>query len=102
MSNPPAQILANGQGQAHTTWAPHARATPSIQSDIASNNTYLMPSSPLRKARAANDNYKPTMMKTCGQRPACLVNASVNYVGDNAMYVFGGFDQFTDEGKVQD
>lgn len=32
-----------------------------------------------------------------GQRPACLVNASVTYCGDNQIYAFGGFDQYTDE-----
>ncbi len=35
--------------------------------------------------------------KTTGQRPACLVNASVTYCGNDQIYVFGGFDQFTDE-----
>jgi hypothetical protein len=37
------------------------------------------------------------MISTIGAKPACLVNASVTYVGDDQIYAFGGFDQFTDE-----
>lgn len=37
------------------------------------------------------------MSKATGQKPACLVNASVTYCGNNQIYAFGGFDQFTDE-----
>lgn len=44
------------------------------------------------------DAYKPKIARTCGQRPACLVNASVTYCGNNQIYAFGGFDQYTDEG----
>lgn len=46
-----------------------------------------------------DQNYKPIILHTVGQRPACLVNASVTYCGDNQIYAFGGFDQYTDEGK---
>jgi len=35
--------------------------------------------------------------RTLGQRPACLVNASVTYCGNNQIFAFGGFDQYTDE-----
>ena len=35
--------------------------------------------------------------KTTGQKPACLVNASVTYCSNDQIYAFGGFDQFTDE-----
>lgn len=36
-----------------------------------------------------------------GARLACLVNASVTVCGDDeAIYAFGGFDQYTDEGMV--
>ncbi|KAK4170446.1 RING finger protein B [Cladorrhinum sp. PSN259] len=62
----------------------------------SSNNTYIMPNSPL-KNRAANDGYRPKITRTLGQRPACLVNASVTYCGNNQIYAFGGFDQYTDE-----
>ena len=46
----------------------------------------------------SKDSYKPKIARTCGQRPACLVNASVTYCGNNQIYAFGGFDQYTDEG----
>lgn len=54
-----------------------------------------MPSSPMK--RAAMDGYRPKVTRTLGQRPACLVNASVTYCGNNQIYAFGGFDQYTDE-----
>lgn len=44
-----------------------------------------------------NENYKPKIISTIGQRPACLLSASVTYVGNNEIYAFGGFDQYTDE-----
>ena len=69
-------------------------------SSTSSNNTYLLPTSPLKGRRAASDNYKPKILRTCGSRPACLVNASVTYCGDNQIYAFGGFDQYTDEGTT--
>lgn len=61
----------------------------------SSNNTYIMPSSPMK--RAGMDGYRPKVTRTLGQRPACLVNASVTYCGNNQIYAFGGFDQYTDE-----
>jgi hypothetical protein len=65
-------------------------------SAASSNNTYIMPNSPA-KARPASDGYRPKITRTLGQRPACLVNASVTYCGNNQIYAFGGFDQYTDE-----
>ncbi|KIV95734.1 hypothetical protein PV10_03354 [Exophiala mesophila] len=59
-------------------------------------STYLMPTSPARNM-GARDGCKPRILKTTGQKPACLVNASVTYCGNNQIYAFGGFDQFTDE-----
>ena len=53
----------------------------------------------MRNRRAGSDNYKPTLLRTCGSKPACLVNASVTYCGNNQIYAFGGFDQYTDEGR---
>jgi hypothetical protein len=35
-----------------------------------------------------------------GVRLACLVNASVTVCGDDSIYAFGGFDQYTDEGAL--
>ena len=52
----------------------------------------------MKGRRNTNDSYKPKILRTCGQRPACLVNASVTYCGNNQIYAFGGFDQYTDEG----
>ena len=65
----------------------------------SSNNTYLMPTSPSKRSRTSRDSYKPKISRTIGQRPACLVNASVSYCGNNQIYAFGGFDQYTDEGE---
>ncbi|KAF4435413.1 ral2 [Fusarium acutatum] len=62
----------------------------------SSNNTYIMPNSPA-KGRSLADGYRPKVTRTLGQRPACLVNASVTYCGNNQIYAFGGFDQYTDE-----
>lgn len=68
--------------------------TPS--SAVSSNNTFLMPNSPA-KGRLTMDGYRPKVTRTLGQRPACLVNASVTFCGNNQIYAFGGFDQYTDE-----
>lgn len=63
-------------------------------SAASSNNTYIMPNSPFKNR---GDGYRPKVTRTLGQRPACLVNASVTYCGNNQIYAFGGFDQYTDE-----
>ncbi|MCJ1309632.1 hypothetical protein MMC25_003292 [Agyrium rufum] len=63
----------------------------------SSNNTYLLPTSPTKNSRRPGERSKPEVRRTCGQRPACLVNASVTYCGNNQIYAFGGFDQYTDE-----
>lgn len=72
----------------------HNLFTPS--SATSSNNTFLMPNSPV-KGRLSMDGYRPPVTRTLGQRPACLVNASVTFCGNNHIYAFGGFDQYTDE-----
>lgn len=56
-----------------------------------------MPASPSKRLRPGMSSYKPSIAKTCGQRPACLVNASVTYCGNDTIFAFGGFDQYTDE-----
>lgn len=92
--------LFGGNGQAAAGTAPQT-AGPSFASALtpasaaSSNNTYIMPNSPLKNR--AMDGYRPKITRTLGQRPACLVNASVTYCGDNQIYAFGGFDQYTDE-----
>lgn len=68
-------------------------ATPNSAS---SNGTFLMPNSPVKTRPFAGD-YRPKITRTLGQRPACLVNASVTYCGNNVIYAFGGFDAYTDE-----
>lgn len=69
-----------------------------LRLSTGSNNTYVMSGSPRRNIRKRNhEPYMPKIITTVGQRPACLVNASVTYVGKDEIYAFGGFDQFTDE-----
>lgn len=58
-----------------------------------------MTASPVRNRKPLADGYKPKLISTIGAKPACLVNASVTYVGNDQIYAFGGFDQFTDEGE---
>src|SRR5215471_13500334 len=54
----------------------------------SNNNAYLMPTSPPNGRRGSSDGYRPTIKKTTGQIPACLVNASVTYCGNNQIYAF--------------
>ena len=65
----------------------------------SNNNTFVMSRSPVRPRK--QENYKPKIITTVGARPACLVNASVTYVGNDQIYAFGGFDQYTDEGRLK-
>jgi N-acetylneuraminic acid mutarotase len=64
-----------------------------------SNHTYVLSSASPNKnsRRRTGEPYMPKIITTVGQRPACLVNASVTYVGNDLIYAFGGFDQYTDE-----
>lgn len=108
-----AHIIQNPTGEAAQAGPFHAQNTGSSimngssitvstpPSASSSNNTYLLPTSPMKGRRASNENYKPRILRTCGARPACLVNASVTYCNDNQLYAFGGFDQYTDEGTIQ-
>jgi hypothetical protein len=50
-------------------------------------------------ALSGSTDYRPSVKKALGNVPACLVNASVTYCGNDQIYAFGGFDQYTDEGK---
>ena len=71
-----------------------------------SDRTYLLPSSPMNRGgnsgrrTPVNQVCRPKVLRTNGQRPAALVNASVTYCGNGQIYAFGGFDQFTDEGNI--
>jgi len=71
-----------------------------LRESTGSNNTYVMSASPnrLMNRKRNHEPYLPKIITTVGQRPACLVNASVTYVGNDQIYAFGGFDQYTDEG----
>jgi hypothetical protein len=61
-------------------------------------DAYLMPASPAANCRTSAD-YRPSIKKAQGHVPACLVNASVTYCSNDRIYAFGGFDQYTDEGR---
>ncbi|KAL2015706.1 hypothetical protein VTK56DRAFT_5007 [Thermocarpiscus australiensis] len=95
----PGPSIFGGQGAAGITpQAPGSSLTSTLTpaSAASSSNTYVMPNSPLTN-RLPADGYRPKVTRTLGQRPACLVNASVTYCGNNQIYAFGGFDQYTDE-----
>jgi hypothetical protein len=92
-SGDPASVFGSAGPSASSNQLGPAR-TPS--SATSSNNTFLMPNSPI-KGRLNSDGYRPLVTRTLGQRPACLVNASVTFCGNNQIYAFGGFDQYTDE-----
>lgn len=90
----------NGSGNGNAANANQQSTAPLVftpASATSSNNTFLMPNSPVKKSSSGTDGYRPTVTRTLGQRPACLVNASVTYCGNNQIYAFGGFDQYTDE-----
>ena len=73
-------------------------AAGSARFSTMSNNTFVMSGSPVKGSRRhSTEPYLPKIITTVGQRPACLVNASVTYVGNDCIYAFGGFDQYTDE-----
>lgn len=78
------------------SFTPSTSNAPTPPSAASSGNTFVMPNSP-PKNRAMMDGYRPRVTRTLGQRPACLVNASVTYCGNDSIYAFGGFDQYTDE-----
>lgn len=67
-------------------------------SPSAHNYAYLMTTSPTAGRRPSVVDYRPSTKTARGHVPACLVNASVTYYGNDQIYAFGGFDQFTDEG----
>ncbi|KAK3396409.1 hypothetical protein B0T20DRAFT_270279 [Sordaria brevicollis] len=86
--------LMSGAGGQPSIPSSMTTSTLTPASAASSNNTYIMPNSPFKNR---GDGYRPKVTRTLGQRPACLVNASVTYCGNNQIYAFGGFDQYTDE-----
>ncbi|KAK0653861.1 RING finger protein B [Lasiodiplodia hormozganensis] len=85
------------------TSPPHSSSSSSTipVSSTPSNTTFVMSASSaspvLRRRSGKNEGYRPKIVTTVGAKPACLVNASVTYVGNDQIYAFGGFDQYTDE-----
>ncbi|ERF70850.1 hypothetical protein EPUS_02372 [Endocarpon pusillum Z07020] len=79
------------------TWTGFTGPSRTASSTSAQANAYLMPASPAKSRRHSSEGHRPKMSKATGSKPACLVNASVTYCGNNQIYAFGGFDQFTDE-----
>ncbi|KAL4950878.1 hypothetical protein BDW69DRAFT_171192 [Aspergillus filifer] len=69
--------------------------TPDQQS-LSSQSAFLMPASSNGRRRGSADS-RPNIQGVQGHVPACLVNASVTYCGNDHIYAFGGFDQYTDE-----
>lgn len=93
----PHSIFGSGAGPSGTSNSITGGGVLTPGSAASSNNTFLMPNSPVKGRGSNHDGYKPSVTRTLGQRPACLVNASVTYCGNNQIYAFGGFDQYTDE-----
>lgn len=90
-SNPPFAFTAASAGSSAQLPVGNSRVS------NMSSNTFVMSGSPIKKVRRSGEPYAPKIITTVGQRPACLVNASVTYVGNDLIYAFGGFDQYTDE-----
>jgi hypothetical protein len=95
-AGPSHSIFGGGAAAALTPTSSSNTTALVLSSAASSNNTFLMPNSPV-KGRVNFNGYTPPVTRTLGQRPACLVNASVTYCGNNQIYAFGGFDQYTDE-----
>ncbi|KAL4975684.1 hypothetical protein BDW66DRAFT_66057 [Aspergillus desertorum] len=72
-----------------------AASTPAQQLSLP-GSAFLMPASSSSRPRGSADS-RPSIEKVQGHVPACLVNASVTYCGNDQIYAFGGFDQYTDE-----
>ncbi|RPB25200.1 hypothetical protein L211DRAFT_867214 [Terfezia boudieri ATCC MYA-4762] len=65
---------------------------------MSSNLLMMTPSERAGKRVASGSGvYKPKAYRTKGADVTSLVNASVTVTGGNSIYVFGGFDQYTDE-----
>ncbi|CAK7198851.1 hypothetical protein SEUCBS139899_001518 [Sporothrix eucalyptigena] len=93
----PQQAIPNNLSGATLAVPPGTGTATPASVASSSNNTYIMPNSPMKNRAGGSDGYRPKITRTLGQRPACLVNASVTYCGNNQIFAFGGFDQYTDE-----
>ncbi|KAL3436682.1 hypothetical protein BDV09DRAFT_43503 [Aspergillus tetrazonus] len=72
-----------------------AASTPAPQSSLPQSAVLMRPCSKSRSRGSAES--RPSIHNVQGHVPACLVNASVTYCGNDQIYAFGGFDQYTDE-----
>lgn len=83
----------------NAAWTGTPGAPPRSDANTPTGGAYLMPTTPAKHGSKGSEIQarKPMIRKTTGQKPACLVNASVTYCGNDQIYAFGGFDQFTDE-----
>ena len=95
-STPQTHGTTSAQFSAQSGWSNVPSSSRTSGTNTPTAATYLMPTSPAKNRRGP-DGQKPKIWKTTGQKPACLVNASVTYCGNDQIYAFGGFDQFTDE-----
>ncbi|KAL4787475.1 hypothetical protein BJX76DRAFT_318683 [Aspergillus varians] len=71
-------------------------AIPPAQQSSLPQTAFLMPATSSSHCPGSVDS-RPNIRKVQGHIPACLVNASVTYCGNDRIYAFGGFDQYTDE-----
>ncbi|KAL4806486.1 hypothetical protein BDV18DRAFT_137671 [Aspergillus unguis] len=69
---------------------------PSVEQPSLPQSAFLMPPSLNGRHRGSTDS-RPVISKVQGHVPACLFNASVTDCGNDRIYAFGGFDQYTDE-----
>lgn len=106
MALQPSTPLA-GLGTAHFGGSQHSdlsrHGSERVLTPAASNgslNPGSMPRSLSRRRNTGGEGSSPKVSRTTGARPSCLVNASVTYCGNNQIYAFGGFDQYTDEGEL--
>ncbi|KAL5335329.1 hypothetical protein BJX70DRAFT_325713 [Aspergillus crustosus] len=72
-----------------------AALTPAHEPSLL-QSAFLMPTSSDGRNRGSAES-RPNIRRVQGHVPACLVNASVTYYGNDQIYAFGGFDQYTDE-----
>lgn len=67
-----------------------------------SNQTFVMARSPRKLSnRSFDESCISKSITTIGDKPACLVNASMTHAGNDEIYLFGGFDQDSDEGGLK-
>ncbi|KAI5785787.1 hypothetical protein EDC01DRAFT_188221 [Geopyxis carbonaria] len=96
LSAAPALINPNANSIFSSGGATHDFQTPRSEMDLSPDKNAR------RRTLLGGDviddgTYRPVAYRTEGARLACLVNASVTVCGEDSIYAFGGFDQYTDE-----